>query len=353
MSQKISATHKYYFDVIRIFAILCVIYNHTNERGYYRYALTDTPPLKCFYYGLSAYIAVGVPLFFMISGALLLKKEESLKDLFSRRVLRMVLVLMVFSAIQYAYKLLTTDITFDPTHFIKVLLSDQIITPYWFLYSYLGFLLILPFLQKLASAMTDRMFVYLLMLQILMGGILPVIYSLLGMGTGHLKLPMLEHIIFYPLMGYYMENCLPKEQYHKKGVLIGLGGSLLSLAVIIAMSLQRNLPYEQFTPFDKGLYTCELTCVYTLTTFYCLRMLLEHCPPADGLKIILATVGGCIFGVYLTEEILRELTAPLYDILATVIGGFPACIVWVLLVFALGSCLTFLLKKVPGVRKLL
>ena len=81
---------KYYLEVIRILAILMVMYNHSaafmsfsNQSGV-EYAISFLFSMVC---------KGAVPLFFMVSGALLLGKNESGKDLFQKRILRMILVL--------------------------------------------------------------------------------------------------------------------------------------------------------------------------------------------------------------------------------------------------------------------
>ena len=72
---------KLYLDFLRIIAIIFVIYNHTSEKGYYLYAYDSPFILKVIYIATGALIAVAVPIFFMISGSLLIPKEESIGDL--------------------------------------------------------------------------------------------------------------------------------------------------------------------------------------------------------------------------------------------------------------------------------
>ena len=81
MMNQTGKERKLYFDILRIIAITCVVYNHTNEYGYYRYAIVNNQVFSCLYAALGAFIAIGVPLFFMISGALLLEKEEFLRSM--------------------------------------------------------------------------------------------------------------------------------------------------------------------------------------------------------------------------------------------------------------------------------
>jgi surface polysaccharide O-acyltransferase-like enzyme len=60
-----------YIDVLRIIACIMVIFNHTNERGFYRY-VTDTPGTMLSIWNLFFSIACksAVPIFFMMSGSI-------------------------------------------------------------------------------------------------------------------------------------------------------------------------------------------------------------------------------------------------------------------------------------------
>lgn len=113
---------KTYIDALRIVAILGVLYNHTNRRGYCLYAFSEARICQDFYIGIATLAATAVPIFFMISGALLLPKKESLKELFQKRILRMVLVLLVFSGIQYVLLLLEERAAFSEKAVVQAVL---------------------------------------------------------------------------------------------------------------------------------------------------------------------------------------------------------------------------------------
>ena len=132
---------KYHLEVIRILAILMVMYNHSaafmsfsNQSGV-EYAISFLFSMVC---------KGAVPLFFMVSGALLLGKNESGKDLFQKRILRMILVIVIFSFLYYMKLVLKGERPFAPFSFLLSLPTDLVYLPYWFLYSYLGVLTILP-----------------------------------------------------------------------------------------------------------------------------------------------------------------------------------------------------------------
>lgn len=75
------------FDLIRILAIFLVMYNHRETYIFYHHV-----PRMGLRYILSmcgaAFCKCGPPLFFMVSGALILHKKESFRRIFRHRILR-------------------------------------------------------------------------------------------------------------------------------------------------------------------------------------------------------------------------------------------------------------------------
>ena len=141
-----------HIDILRILAAFLVVYNHT--KGYHFYLDGFDGPVRTgFQAAFSVFTRTNVPLFFMMSGALLLGKEESYKTLFSKRILRFAAV--IFCASVVTYVLYNRD-SLSLKQFVYALTSGNVTSQYWFLYAYLGFLLALPFMRKLAGQLTQQ-----------------------------------------------------------------------------------------------------------------------------------------------------------------------------------------------------
>ena len=67
-------------EIIRIVAILFVMINHTATNGFVLEKMHQSSFQYIMLLCLASVARVAVPLFFMVSGALLLKKEESKKS---------------------------------------------------------------------------------------------------------------------------------------------------------------------------------------------------------------------------------------------------------------------------------
>lgn len=346
---------KTYIDALRIVAIFGVLYNHTNRRGYYLYAFSDARICQDFYIGIATLAATAVPIFFMISGALLLPKKESLKELFQKRILKMVLVLLVFSGIQYVLLLLEERVTFSRKAVVQAVLQDGVIPSYWFLYAYIAYLLLLPILRKVAEVMSKQDYFYLFALLLLVEGFLPMVLNLAGIGGTNyfFSIPFLNPIIIYPLLGYYLEQYMKESYYNKKtNIIVGLCMAVVVL-FFIAMTQWRGLPYEEFTTYDKGLYTCSFTMLLDVGIYYFVKYFDLKKQHSTKYNQMLHSMGECAFGIYLIEQPIRERSSFIYDGLSPVIGRFPACIVWVICIFIVAYSIVAILRRIPGVRKLI
>lgn len=125
------------YDILRIFAILMVFYNHR-----YTFYIADTFKNVDFKYCLLSSLSIickcGPPLFFMVSGALLLKKEESFKNILLHRILRIIIVMLACTVL-VMYR--DNDFNFITSFSTKL---------NWYLYQYLAYLFMLPFFRKIA-----------------------------------------------------------------------------------------------------------------------------------------------------------------------------------------------------------
>lgn len=66
---------KTYIDVLRIMGTLMIMFNHTSTFGFALYTVRTQGILYWLYLFLAILVKVAVPIFFMISGGLLLERE--------------------------------------------------------------------------------------------------------------------------------------------------------------------------------------------------------------------------------------------------------------------------------------
>lgn len=350
------------FEILRILAIVLVVFNHTQQRGF---ELWQVPGGSCvnvigsLLFSVTCKIAV--PLFLMISGGLLLDREESFGAFFKKRVLRIGAALVLFSAVLYGFWIRWGTVeTPSLGNFIHSFWHYGISTPYWYLYGYLGLMLMLPFLRSMVKSMTNRSFLYLLLLYVVVQS-LEMLGLYAGFGTlfgtvnvpgsytiMNVFLPVGEQMLFYFLMGYYFAYRFPWERLKGKQLATLSGLSVLAICLMAGMTLG----YSKMT--ESGmLFTGALLCVPVFTVYLLVRYLVEKHPPKKHLRTLLTSAGGCTFGAYLLEGILRHELLPVYTLLEPKLHVLPACLVWVMSVVICGLVVTWILKKIPIFREIL
>ncbi len=341
------------YDILRLIAIVFVVYNHTDRRGY---ALFLTDGCHGINYMLSLVMAsvcnIAVPLFFMVSGGLLLSRNESLSHVMKKRTARILAVLLLFSGILYGFWYIWGNLsTPGLSDFLTRLWSQGVSIPYWYLYAYLSLMLLLPFLRPMVQHMSDALFPYLFILHVILQGVLPAIGLVFNLGMLHSNLVVAtaEPTVFYFIFGYYLACRAPWD--HIKGqhlalLWIAAAAALVLMSLLLRMDVAKN---GDITVDAQMFFTVfPALAVYASVHQYCLK----H-PLPDKPRRLLCSLGPCVFGVYLLEGILRHYLSPVYTLLQPRLHVLPACGIWVLSVVLSGLAITALLKRLPLFRRLL
>ncbi len=334
----------YYVEILRIIAIFFVVFNHTRNLGYSLYQEVEQ---GFFYYAslsMSILCKIAVPVFFMISGGLLLGRKETFKELFSKRILRYAVVILLFTFLQYLRTVrVHPEEGFHPSTWLLYCYAGNIIEPYWFLKSYFSMLLILPFLRLLASVMNKRDY----MLLIGMKAVVTVI-SLIYIYTGYaanITFPFHADIIFYPLTGYFLMNVLEQDKYRflKSRNLAAFLLAFLVLAVFQART---------FFVFH-GTYSEEFHSLYVWILAMLTLLLVKKIEiRTPVIQRIICAMGSCVFGVYLIEDVVRNQVQRIVSAIAPVLGRLGGMVLTLLSVLA-AMLIIYCVKKIPMVRKLI
>ena len=225
---------KLHLELIRALAMLLVIFNHTGTSGFMLYSVAQQSVFYPVYLFLSVACKPAVPLYWMVSGALLLPKEESIAHVYRHRVLRMVLVLLLFSVGPHLASVILGRTELNLKHvFVTVYSSPMsIATTYWFICAYIGVMMMLPFLRRLVKAMTRREWLYLFLLMFVFRGCIPIAEYLIAQGDLHINRDIMDSLfsmnVVYFMAGYYFEDVLKKEELTAKRCVILLAGGRLS-----------------------------------------------------------------------------------------------------------------------------
>lgn len=328
---------KYYIEILRIIAIIGVIFNHTQQRGFVHFTCYEPgTPRFYFYMVFSVLSGISVPIFFMISGLLLLNKDESLGQLWKRRILKYICVLVFFSLFYYLLNLHFDLSQFSLSEFALTVYSGNVIVPFWFLYIYIAYLIMLPFIRKLVIRMTVTDFLYLMALYLFFNAVLAILQFRLTndkVMINSLIVPssLLQITVFYPVIGYYCGNIIKTITKKHLAILF----SLFILSVVLTIYITG---YMMITTGDiseeNAIHFYDSTRPFqVIFIFLLVRKLFENRKIHPLAEKAIITAGSCVFGIYLIEETIRLSFYSVYDYLCTKMNSFIAILIYVLFVF--------------------
>ncbi len=341
------------FEILRIIAIFLVVFNHTEHRGFSLYLMEGGSFVND---AVSLFLAIvckiAVPLFWLVSGGLLLNKDELVRTVVWKRVLRMGVTLVLFSGLLYFFWNRWGYVESPGLRdFVTRVWSEGISEPYWYLYAYTALMLMLPLLRPMVRGLSNTTFVYLFLLHVLYKGLADPLGYLLGIGSlnNDMYLPLVEQTLFYFIMGYYLAHRFPWELMTGKKLAGLCVAALLAVGAMFLLTWDDVAQHGESTHFFMDSFLCfPVFAVYALVHHFTEK----H--PIEGVWAkIIATLGGCVFGTYLLEGILRRELLPLYYALEPKIHVLPACFVWVFTVVICGFAITWGLKKIPVFNRLL
>ena len=355
---------KVYLEALRILAILFILFQHQPACMLF---IETQGPLWWLYASLSVFTRMNVPMFFMISGILLLGRQEDLKTLFRKRILRHTLVILIFSAIYYVlYRVKGGSsgmgLGRSVWEFICLAAANEVegSRELWFLYAYLGFLFMLPFLRRIAAGAEKKDLWYLMALRFVLYSLLPTL-NLLLQCAGMQQLSLSEDFIlpfvmfdafFFPLFGYLLDRQFIVSAFTKKQILLLLGVLLFSILNPVIFTYIQGQRFGEYTQNFIQKYDYLLAgALFLLFKFLFTEGAFSR---REGIQKAVLFLGPLAFGIYLFDHLLKEvLWAPYYLKVEPLVPTLLMSAGWIVISFIICGAFTYFLKKIPGIRRLI
>ena len=344
---------KIHLDFLRILAAFLVLVHHSELMellDHTQSGMRGIFVLSC----MTSYVFVNVPLFFMISGALLLGREESDRVIYGRRFPRFLLLTFLVNLFTYVYRCYPSFIARD---FFRGFFAGIMDETHWYLYAYLGLLVCLPFLRRAARGMTHTEAIVLVCMRFLFYSLLPGLNCITNY-KGYPAVPVssaftvplaVVDILFYPIMGYYLEEKLPWEKADWRWAAASVAVICGGIGAGALMNCHAGLRMS-----SSGSLLRLFSHAAAMATFVLAKYLFTRGRCRQWFEGILKTASSLMLGVYILEPVLRPAVKPLL-IGWMGEGASPAITAgWYcvsgLVVYA---AITWLLKKLPVLRKIL
>lgn len=314
-----------YIDALRALCIFLVIYNHTQNKGYDLYAYSPESPFYFLYLVYSIFDKIAVPCFLTISGMLLLRKQESIKDSVLRTI-KFICILIFFSFFMQLYNVKWDIGKVNVVTFLTTLYSKNHATAYWYLYAYIALLLSLPILRLITSNIKAKHINYLVVLYSLHAIIKIFEWTLFSdkyLLNYHLELKILDSLLLFPIIGYFLENIIEISKITKGQLILY---NVISIICIVLCAVLTTIKCQKDNLWNEGTEK-----FFQLLILFPVASVILDFKMANwkGVKFsILGFVGRASFCTFLLEKPCRDYAYPLYELTEPYIGSFLAANLW-------------------------
>ncbi|NYT65978.1 acyltransferase family protein [Alcaligenaceae bacterium] len=292
-------------DVARVGACLMVVLLHAASIE--TYSLDAVSWASPFY---DAFSRSSVPIFLMISGALLLGKQEELAVYMRKRSLRILPVLLFWSVFYMAWNSWHGQSYGQPLQWLLHVVRGPVVAHLWYLYAIVGIYLFVPYLRHIwraSSGSEQKMFLLIWLLV----SAWPIAQYLLNIQTDIIdtwQLGSFFGYFGYLFLGAYLRQWVESEcavsAASGRGIAIGIAlfviFSLLTFAAAYLYARQHH--YLGLIFYD---YLSPLVVAASICACYVLYWAGAATP--NGLGPALKQLANCTLGVYCVHVVVLDL----------------------------------------------
>ena len=344
MTDKPAFSHLFWIDLIRVVACFAVVLLHVCAVPILSQQLISEHAIAWWSANIFRSITViGVPLFFMVSGFLLLQKDEPIQRFYAKRASK-VLIPFLFWVIFYHFAILVgKNQPWDGQLFfynIRNGFKTGLSVHLWFLYALLSVYVIVPFLRKYVSAADDKNILCLLCLWFAVHSL----YSTKPFNHGFYT-EMITQYTGYFLLGHYLGKFIPT----KRDVFFFLMAFFALWVITMGVAyhvLIRGIDLR----FAYGVLAPNVVVMSSLS-FLCLRYFGNIVQKSPWAKTI-TFLSSLSFGIYLVHPVFLHMIHPYsmelslrYEYLS-----LPTYLLAAVCAFAMSAFTVWLIRKIPGGR---
>ena len=220
----------FHLDQMRVISCIMVIAIHVCN--IYNRAFPDLSQID---YSIAAFInsfsRISVPIFFMVSGALMAGREPNIKKSLDR-FLKYFIITIFWCAFYFLWTKLYLNDTYDFHDILTTPTSKHL----WFLYALLSIYLALPLIQTLIRNLSDKMLYYMLILFAvsIFGG---YILEFIGVSVKYpIDIISQNQCLFFFILGYVLHN----KKHKISGWFFIVGCLAAAICTIIVSYIEGN-----------------------------------------------------------------------------------------------------------------
>jgi len=327
------ATRLFWMDVIRALAIFLVVLTHSIGISY---PLIQSDPTIFSLTFFQSVVRIAIPLFVMVSGALLLSKDESAIHFYRNRISKLLLPWIFWSCMYMLWYLWTGERS--ASSLLTLLKNFYVIfmSQFWFLPMICGLYFFTPLLRIILKKTSQQTIILAMCLWLVYFSVLPIINNHQPYVSPYY---VLEHIGYY-VLGYLI--VISKREFSQ--VILFLLFLLAILFQMLGLQMQQLniLPHRDFIDHN----TSPFIIIASLSLFSLFKQFFsrKHIPEWGRERITFFAITS--FGVFLTHDLVRMMVTRGEESLLHPPLPYFLTVLWnTLFILLLSSSLIFLLKR--------
>jgi surface polysaccharide O-acyltransferase-like enzyme len=296
---------------------------------------------------------IGVPLFVMLTGALLLdanKADESLKVFYKKRFARIGIPFIFWTVIYFVWSFNVHGQPFTLSNIGEGLMGGSY-SILWYLYLLMGLYAVTPILRVLLKNLDQKLFTYLLVLWFAGTVVTPLIHTFTDWSFQPLMFVFADWVGVY-LLGLYLFTYKVRKSIAISAAILGLLGAIFGDWALVAIDGTAHIGY--FHNYLSGNMIIAYAGIFVLLLMVPATKITSH------IKVnrVVHWISENTLAIYLMHMIVLEtftlglLTGGVY--LNRFTNNLAIDVpVFVLIVFVVTAVSVYLLKKIPYVDKLI
>ncbi len=333
-----------YLDYLRVLATISVVIVHVAAPLLLLYGQTSNFnwSIGNFYESIIRWC---VPVFFMISGALLLSnKQSSILFFYKKRFTKILIPFLFWSLIYFVAKSVFDHENLSVSNFFTKLLDDNIYYHLWFVYDLVIIYLLTPFIKGIINKVTKK----ILLVIIIFLFIYTILFDFLNYFSDYnfiLRNPITGYIGYF-ILGYFLHNHLIKKYLNNLFYILGVFG--ICFTFIGSSFLTSNL--GEYSEFFYG-YSTPNILFASIGIFIFVKSKFLNKMTNIELSPFTELINKTSFGIYLIHPLIIVILSKITNLnISLPVLGIP---IISLVVLILSISIITLMKKIPIVKKLI
>lgn len=253
-----------------------------------------------------------VPIFFMLSGALLcVPKDESVKIFFEKRFKKIIIPFLFWSLVcGLIAKSADSDVTWQTVFsVIKQIPVEPTYFHLWFVYDIIALYTLVPIIRVYIKGASNRNLLYFIMLIFIPYSISVIFGDVLGMPLySVLVVPTIGLDLGYFILGYYLRTVDITEHNRKRIYILGFGSLMLTIFGSIYLAMIEYPAY--YILYKTGFIT---TLAISIALFLFFKSINVDGFANNHKKIwsTIESISQCSFGIYLIHALVITAKIPM------------------------------------------